>query len=182
MASKISKMLRPKTTRGVAGFFDDDHQCMEAAKRLRDSGYRQFDAITPFPVHGMEEAIGIRRSPIPYVTFVFGIIGFCAGMGFQYYTSAVDWRLIIGGMPFFPVPAYIPVAFETTILFAALASVAAMFALNGLPKVDPPILDPDLTSHRFALWVPETEKNFDAQKVESFLKELGATDIRQTEF
>lgn len=182
MISAINNLLRSKTVGGSLGLFDDDHKCLEAARKMKAAGYKKFDAITPFPVHGMEEAIGIKRSPIPYITFVMGITGCALGLFFQYWTSAVDWPVIVGGMPFFSLPAFIPVAFEVTILFAALSSVAAMFAFNGLPKVDPPILDADLTSHRFGLWVPETEDGYDAAKVEQFMKELGAEDIRRAEY
>jgi hypothetical protein len=182
MVDKINNLLRSRTTRGVVGFFDDDHKCVQAAHKMRQAGYTQFDAITPFPVHGMEEAVGIKRSPIPYVTFVFALLGAGLGLFYQYWTSAENWPINVGGMPFFSLPAFIPITFETTILLGALSSVAAMFALNKLPMVDPPVLDPDLTSHKFALWVPETEKNFDALKVEQFLRELGAQDVRQSEF
>lgn len=186
MFDKLTKTLhdklRSKTAPGVVGFFDDDQECLVAAAKMREAGYRKFDAITPFPVHGMEEAIGIPRSPIPWVTFIFGTLGLAAGIYFQYWTSAVSWPTLVGGMKFFSLPAFIPVAFEVTILFGALSSVGAMLALCGLPKVDPPILDPDLSSHRFALWVPESEAGFDADKVQEFLKGLGAKDVRRAEF
>ncbi|MCB0379332.1 MAG: DUF3341 domain-containing protein [Bdellovibrionales bacterium] len=164
---------------GIAGIWSDDDKILEAAAKMRDAGYKKFDAITPFPVHGMEEAVGIKRSMIPWVTFVMGITGCAAGLGLQYWTSAVSWALNVGGKPFFSLPAFIPVTFETTVLFAALSSVIAMFALNGLPKVNPPILHPDLTSHKFALWVPETEAGYDADKIEKLLKELGAEEIKR---
>ena len=182
LIENVNNKLRSKTTPGVVGFFDDDHECMVAARKMREAGYRKFDAITPFPVHGMEEAVGIERSPVPWVTFFFGLTGAILGLYFQYWTSAVSWPTLVGGMPFFSLPAFIPVTFEVTILFGALSSVGAMLALCGLPKVDPPILHPDLSSHKFALWVPETESGFDVQKTEEFLKSLGAQDVRRAEF
>ena len=168
-----------KRVSGIAGIWSDDVKILAAAAKMRDAGYKQFDAITPFPVHGMEEAVGIKRSWIPWVTFVFAIIGGSCGLYLQYWTSAVSWALNVGGKPFFSIPAFIPVTFELTILFAALSSVITMFAVNGLPKVNPPIIDPDLTSHKFALWVPDTEKGYDVDKVESFLKELGAEEVKR---
>ncbi|MCJ8275955.1 MAG: DUF3341 domain-containing protein [Bdellovibrionales bacterium] len=164
---------------GVAGLFSDDEKILEAANKMREAGYKKFDAITPFPVHGMEEAVGIKRSGIPWVTFVMGVTGMSLGMYFQYWTSAVDWAINVGGKPFFSIPAFIPVTFELTILFAALSSVGAMIVLNGLPKVNPPIIDPDLTSHKFALWVPDNEDGYDAAKVEAFMKELGAEEVKR---
>lgn len=164
---------------GVAGIFNDDDKILVAAAKMRDAGYKKFDAITPFPVHGMEEAIGIQRSKIPYVTFIAGITGCSCGLLLQYWTSAVSWALNVGGKPYFSAPAFIPVTFELTILFAALSSVATMFILNGLPKVNPPIIDPDLTSHKFALWIPENEEGYSVEKVEAFLKELGADEVKR---
>lgn len=168
-----------KRISGVVGFWSDDHEMVGAAHKMREAGYKHFDAITPFPVHGMEEAVGIKRSIIPWVTFTAAITGGSLGLLMQYWMSAVDWPLNIGGKPYFSLPAFIPIVFELTILFAALSSVAAMFILNRLPQVNPPIIDPDLTCNRFALWVPETEPGYSAEKVESFLKQIGAEETRK---
>lgn len=168
-----------KKVGGVVGIWLDDHALVEAAAKVRDSGFRKFDAITPFPVHGLEEAIGIQRSMIPWVTFIAGVTGAACGLGLQFWTSAVDWAINVGGKPFFSGPAFIPVTFELTILFAALASVGALIAVCGLPKVDPPIIDPDLTSHKFALFIPETDVGYDASRVEQMLKSLGAQEVRR---
>lgn len=168
-----------KRVSGVVGFWSDDHEIVAAANKMREAGYKKFDAITPFPVHGMEEAVGIKRSMIPWITFIAGLTGCGLGLLLQYWTSAVSWPINVGGKPMFSLPAFIPITFELTILFAALSSVGAMFILNGLPQIDPPIIDPDLTCHKFALWVPETEDGYDAEKVEGFLKELGAEETRK---
>ncbi len=170
---------KKKFLSGVVGFWSDDHELVEAAIKMRDAGYTHFDSITPFPVHGMEEAVGIKRSFIPYVTFVAGLVGASLGMLLQYWISAVDWPIIVGGKPHFSAPAFIPITFEITILFAALSSVVTMFAVNRLPKINPPIIDPDLTSHKFALWIPETEPGYSPEKVEAFLKQLGAEEVRR---
>lgn len=164
---------------GVVGIWLDDHELVAACHKVREAGYKKFDAITPFPVHGLEEAIGIKRSMIPWVTFFAGLTGAACGLGLQFYTSAIDWPINVGGKPFFSGPAFIPVTFELTILFAALFSVGAMFALCGLPKVDPPIIDRDLTSHKFAIFIPENEANYDAARAEQMLKSLGATEVRR---
>jgi len=168
-----------KKVGGVVGIWLDDHALVEAATKVRDSGFKKFDAITPFPVHGLEEAIGIQRSMIPWVTFIAGVTGASCGLGLQFWTSAVDWAINVGGKPFFSGPAFMPVTFELTILFAALSSVAALIVLCGLPKIDPPIIDPDLTSHKFALFIPETDVGYDASRVEQMLKSLGAQEVRR---
>ena len=172
-------MARKKYISGVAGIWLDDHELVHAAAKVRQAGYSKFDAITPFPVHGIEEAIGIRRSVIPWVTFVAGLAGMCGGLLLQYWTSAVDWPINVGGKPFFSGPAFVPITFELTILFAALLSVGSLFILCGLPKVDPPIIDPDLTSHKFALFIPETEAGYDPVRAEQLLKSLGAVEVKR---
>jgi hypothetical protein len=164
---------------GVVGIWLDDHELIAAANKVREAGYKKFDAITPFPVHGIEEAVGIKRSMIPWVTFFAGLLGCFCGLGLQYWTSAVSWPINVGGKPFFSGPAFIPVTFELTILFAALFSVAAMLVLCGLPKVDPPIIDPDFTSHKFGLFIPENDVNYDAARAEQLLKSLGATEVKR---
>jgi hypothetical protein len=171
-----------KTVRGVVGIWSDDHQCVAAAHKTREAGYQKFDAITPFPVHGMEEAVGIKRSVIPWVTFVFGMTGGILGIFFQWYVHVYDWPINIGGKPFFSLPAFIPVTFETTILFAALSSVAACFILCKIPRVNPPVIDPALTSHKFALFVPEDDRGYDRAKIVKMFQDLGAEDVRDTEF
>lgn len=164
---------------GLAGIFLDEHKTVHAAKKVRESGFTKFDAITPYPVHGMEEACGIKRSPIPYVTFVAGITGLLAALGLVYYTSVIDWPVNIGGKPMFSLPAFIPIMFELTVLFAALASVVAMFVLCKMPKIDPPVIDPDLTSHKFAIFIPENDTGYNQERVEKLLKDLGASEVKK---
>lgn len=168
-----------KYVSGVVGFIADDHKLLDAAKTTYAAGYRDFDTISPFPIHGMDDAMGLKRSMIPWVTFFAGLTGMTFGLWFTWWTSAVDYGLNIGGKPLFSLPAFIPVIFELTILFGALSSVAAMFIINGLPNVNAPIIDKDLTCSKFALFIPETEKGYSPEKAEEHLKTIGATDIRR---
>ncbi len=163
---------------GFVGFYTDEHELVEACRKTRGAGYKLFDAITPYPVHGIEEAIGIPRSFIPWITFIAGLTGGSLGMLLQYWTSAVSWPINVGGKPNFSWPAFIPVTFELTILLGALSSVGALFYLCGLPKIDPPILDPDLTSHKFAIFIPEGDTGFDRVRTEQHLKSVGASNVR----
>ena len=133
-------------------------------------------------MHEVDEAIGIKRSFIPWVTFIFGLTGCTFGIWFTWWTSAVDWPLNIGGKPMWSLPAFIPVIFECTILLAALSSVGALFFICGLPKVNPTIIDPDLTSHKFALFVPSNDTFYDEQRLGQIFKDNGAEDVRSAEF
>jgi Protein of unknown function (DUF3341) len=182
LISKLEAKLRCPGKKGVAGIFLEEHKFVEAAGKTRGAGYRKFESISPYPVHGIDEAAGIPRSFIPYITFAAGLAGCSFGVWFTWWVSTVDWALIIGGKPMWSLAAFIPVIFECTILFAALTSVGAMIVINGLPKIDPPIIDPDLTSHKFAIFVPEDDNGYDAAKVEQHLRSCGAVDVRRTEF
>lgn len=166
---------------GMAAIFDTEADILKAATKVRESGYTKFDAISPYPIHGMEEAAGIKRSWIPYVTFVAGLAGLTCGLLLTWWTSAVDWPVNVGGKPFFSLPAFIPIMFELTILLASLCSVGALFAAAGLPAIDPPTIDPDLTSHRFAIFIPSDDTGYDEKKLETLFKSLGAAVVKKTQ-
>lgn len=171
-----------KYTKGIAGIWDDEHMILKAARKTREAGFTKFEAISSYPIHGMEEACGIKRSWIPYVTFLAGVVGLTCGLLLTWWTSAVNWAINVGGKPFFSLPAFIPIMFELTILFAALASVGALFYACGIPRIDPPVIDPDLSSHKFAIFVPQNDVGYDEAKIEKMFKELGATDVKKTEY
>lgn len=174
--------MAKKYATGMAAIFDSESAILKAAEKTRESGFRKFDAITPYPVHGMEEACGIERSWIPYVTFVMGITGLGLGWLLTYWTSAVNWPLNIGGKPFHSLPAFIPIMFELTILFAALSSVVALLYACGLPKVNPPTIHPDLTCHKFAIFIPDNDVGYNESKITEMFKSLGASEVRKAEF
>ena len=178
----IENILRPKAKKGLVGIWLDEHQMVDAARKVRESGVHKFNAISPFPLHGIDDAMGIPRSWIPWVTFVMGLTGCFLGILFTWWVSAYDWPLIVGGKPMWSLPAFIPVIFECTILFAALSSVGALFFNAGLPKIDPVIIDPDLTCHKFALFVPEDSIGFNKEKLEELFKSHGAGEVRSAEF
>jgi hypothetical protein len=179
---KVLGKISNKGTPGIAGIWLDEHKLVEAARKTREAGVKGFEAISPFPLHGIDEAMGIPFSFIPWVTFIFGLTGFAFGVWFTWWTSAVDWPTRIGGKPLWSIPAFVPIIFECTILFGALSSVGALIYMAGLPRVEPPVIDPDLSSHKFGLFVPQTAPGFDAAKVEQLFKQLGAAEVKRTEF
>lgn len=171
-----------KYTKGIAGIWEEEHLILKAASKTREAGFSKFEVISAYPVHGMEEACGIKRSWIPYVTFTMGFVGLVFGLWLTWWTSSVDWAVNVGGKPFFSLPAFIPIMFELTILLAALSSVAALFYACGIPRMDPPSIDPDLTSHKFAVFIPYNDMGYDESKIEKMFKELGATEVKKTEY
>lgn len=182
LIASLESKLRSPVQKGVAGIWLSEQDLVRAARRVKEAGFSRFEAISPYPIHDMDEAVGIPRSYIPWVTFVFGILGGAFGLWFTWWTSAVNWPINVGGKPMFSLAAFIPVIFECVILFAALSSVAAMFIINGIPKIDPPVIDPDLSSHKFAIFVPEGDVGYETSKVEALMKELGASEVKRTEF
>jgi len=178
LISKVSS----KGVEGFAGIWEDEHQFVEAARKTRESGVEGFEAISPFPLHGIDEAMGIPRSFIPWVTFFAGLTGGTFGLWFTWWTSAVNWPINIAGKPMWSLPAFIPIIFELTILFGALSSVGALIYICGLPKVDPPVIDPDLSCHKFGLFVPKTAKGFDQQKLTDLFNQMGALEVKETRF
>lgn len=164
---------------GVLGIFDDPQMAVAAATSARKKGWQKFDVYAPFPMHALGEAIGIPRSRIPWVTLIAGLTGGAVGFLFQCWTSAVAWPINIGGKPFVSWPAFIPVAFELTILIAGLATAAALFISCKLPNLKNKIMDPRLTDDRFGLFVPADEVDFDVTQVTQFLKEAKANDVRE---
>lgn len=192
----MANPTQAKQLAGVIGYFEGEESLVGAMRQVRDAKYRYFDAFTPYPVHGLDAAQGLKRSPLPFVTFAAGLTGCSLGFLLQYWTSAVDWPIIVGGKPFNSWPAFVPVMFECTVLFAGLATVGAMFLLNGLPNLRRKVFDPRITRDRFALVIeapmdesgdelgtPVNKKNdkfkpFDASEASEFLKKAGAQEVK----
>ena len=163
---------------GLIAVFKDEFALLKAVKSAREKfDLKKFDAFTPFPVHGLDDAMGIKRSFLPWVTFIAGLTGTVSALALQIWTSAVDWPINIGGKPFVSLPAFIPITFELTVLFGGLATVGALFVVCGLPNSKPKILHPRITNDRFVLFVPSTETNFKEQEVTQFLKSLHPEEV-----
>lgn len=174
--------LRPKPSEKssfpVAGLWEDEKAFLEAVRKVRDQG-RFFETISPFPVHGMEEAMGLKRSWIPWVTFFGGLFGFSFAVWFTWWASAVSWPILVGGKPFWSLAAFIPVIFELTVLFAALSSLAALLYACSMPKRSGPVIDPDLTCHKFALLI-DCNKNESVEELKNFIQGLNPLEIVET--
>ena len=170
-------LKKRKKLSGMVGMWEDAPTLLEALYHLKDKGFKEMDAITPYPVHGLEEALGLRRSWIPYVTFGLGCLGAILAILFTWWTSAVSWPLNVGGKPFFSLPAFIPIIFEITILFAALSSVGVLFYVCGLPKLNPRIVDLSLTSHSFAVFILDSDLLYNEKEIAKLFHELGAEKV-----
>ena len=125
---------------GLIAAFDTTPDLFHACEKVRDAGYSQWDALTPFPVHGLDAAMGVRRSKVPRFSLAGGITGFCTGMSFIWWANAYEYPLIVGGKPYFSPMSAFPISYELTILFTAFATIGGMFFLNGLPMHYHPVM------------------------------------------
>lgn len=168
-----------ETDEGVFGLFDTETEILNAAKKTKEAGkYTGFDVISPYPVHHMDEAMGLPRSGIPWITFLAGLCGGSIAFLFQYLVHTQDWPLNIAGKPFNSWPAFIPVTFELTIFFAGFSSVFTLFSLGKMFNFSRKPLHPDLSSHRFALWIPSSVKGYNEGDAANFIKGLGAKEVQ----
>jgi hypothetical protein len=173
---------------GVVGFFDDPESLTEAAAKVRDSSYKQFDCFTPYAVHGLEHAQGLPRSKVPYVTGIFAFTGTATAFAWQYAASATWWPHIIGGKPMNSLPAFVPIIFELSVLFGGIATFFGMLAFNRLPNLKKRAFDPSITNNRFAIMIENPNEEiedeeehvaFSPEQAEQFLKSVGAKDVRK---
>jgi hypothetical protein len=177
------------TTPGLYGLmaeFIEPHDLLRAAEAAREAGYRRMDAYSPFPLEGLGEALGLRRSRLPLLVLAGGIVGGLLGYGLQYWVSVVDYPYNIGGRPYHSWPAFIPVTFEMTILCAALTAVLGMLALNGLPMPYHPVFNvPEFSlasQQRFFLCIEARDRQFDLQVTTEFLESLQPVKVTRVEW
>jgi Alternative complex III, ActD subunit len=170
---------------GLLAQFETPERLVEAAREARSEGYRILDAHTPFPVEGLADSLGLPASRLPGVVLAGGITGLLTGYGLQYYASVISYPLNVGGRPPHSWPAFIPITFELTILFAAISAILGMLALNGLPMPHHPLFSVpafDRASQtRFFLVVEARDPRFDPARTREFLRATGASEVFDVE-
>ncbi len=164
----------------ILGHFDDPEVLMNGIDKLQASNIKIHDVFTPFPIHGIENKLGIKRSRLPIAAFLFGITGTITAFTMVYYMLVVDWPMNIGGKPAFAFPDFIPVMFELTVLFCAYGMVFTFFYANHLfPGRAPRVMDLRATDDRFVVAIDA--KTNDINSVDALLKEAGAVEIKHNE-
>jgi hypothetical protein len=170
---------------GLMAEFDTPEALMDAARRVREAGYVQTDAYAPFPVHGLAQALGAPRTKLPYLIFAGGAIGGFTGYFMQYFATVIHWPINVGGRPLHSWPAYIPVTFEMTVLFAALTAFICIIALNGLPKPYHPVFNVPAfdraSTDRFFICVEATDPQFEREQTRRFLESLEPRSVTVVE-
>ncbi|MBN8686476.1 MAG: DUF3341 domain-containing protein [Chitinophagales bacterium] len=162
----------------VVGNFDDEAVLFPAVKKVRRAGYKIHDVFTPFPIHGLDHAMGLRDTSLHTAGFIYGITGTATAVGFITWALTVDWQINFGGKPFFSLPAWIPVTFELTVLFAAVGMVLTFCYLCQLaPFVKKDHFNPRSTDDTFVMALECTDKTSEAEAM-SFLETVGAKEVK----
>ncbi len=171
----------PQEMHGLLVEFDSPETLLDACRKVRDAGYTKWDALTPFPVHGIDEAMGIRMTILPWLALGAGLTGLAIAFGLQIFTNGIDYPFLVSGKPLISVPAQIPVAFELTVLFAAFTTFFGMLVLNFLPEVFHPLFRakrfPRMTADRFGIYIEAKDPLFNRQQAELLFTRLGATGV-----
>jgi hypothetical protein len=176
----------PKELWGVVAEFEDEEQLLKAGRAMHHThGYTQLDAMSPFPVHGIEAALGIPRSILGFIVICVGLTGTMTAILLQWWTGAVDYPLVIAGKPLFAFEFAMPIMFELSVLFSAFACVFGMLALNGLPRLYHPTMNFSrfgrASDDGFLLVVEKSDPKFSAVETRNLLMSLGATSAEVVE-
>ena len=172
--------MTARPTTGILGDFYEPSDALAAAARVRNAGWTHFDFLTPFPIHGMEAAMGQKTAWIPWVTLALALCGILFAQGLQNYVMVWDWPLNFGGKPFFSWPAFIPITFEAMVFWSALgtAFIAIVAGKKDSVTQPPPMTATGATVDRFVLWIAATDPKWEAAEAARFVASLGADHVR----
>ena len=179
--SETAPATPSETVVGLVAQFDGPEALVAAARRVREAGYRQWDTHSPFPVHGMDRAMGIRPTVLPWLVLGAGLAGTLIAIVFQWWANGFDYPIVASGKPLWALPANIPVTFELIVLFSALTAFGGVLVLNRLPQFWHPALTAArfvrVTTDGFFLSIEATDAKFDQLLTEHFLQSLGAQAV-----
>jgi len=177
-------MAHTEATTGLYGLlveFETPEQVVDAARKVRAEGYTAVEGYTPYPVEELFEALDHKRTILPVIIFLGGLFGFLGGYGLEYWASVLYYPMNIGGRPFHSWPAFVPPAFETTILLGSLTAAGAMLLANGLPRPHHPLFGVPAfdraTDDRFFLCIESTDPKFDRDATFNFLRSLNPHEV-----
>ncbi len=165
--------------RYVAAFFTDEDDIKAGAAEARLRGFNIYDVYSPFPIHGMDDAVGLKPSRLTWVAFAGGLLGLVTAVSLQIWTSAYDWALNIGGKPFNSVPLWVPVAFELTVLFAGLSAIFALFWVCGLSPFSKRKSFKGVNDDRFVLVLEDSGSSFSMKKANELFEKYGAVEVKE---
>lgn len=168
---------------GVLAEFKNPKELMDAARLVNQNGYRNYDTFSPYPIHGMERAMSLKKSKLGWIVLSHGLLGFTGALAMIYWMMVVDYPLNISGKTLMNIPAWIPVTFELTVLLSAFGAVFGMFFLNGLPKLNHPLFNSEnfkkVTDDGFFVCIESEDPQFETEKVQKLLQDAGAASIEE---
>jgi hypothetical protein len=170
---------------GLLAQYENPAQVYTACEQVRDAGFTRWDACTPFPVHGLDKAMGLKPSRLPWAVLIVGILGSTFALWFQSWTSGSVYPFIVGGKPLFSLPAFVPVWYEATVLSSCLTAFFGNWVLNDLPRPHHPAFNSKaferVTDDKFFIMVEATDPKFDLAKTKALLTASGATHVEELE-
>ncbi len=162
----------------LVGVFDDEDVVLNAVSKIRHGGVRIHEVYTPFPIHGLDEELGYKRSRLPRAAFVFGITGTTLALTMQIWMLGYDWPMIIGGKNFVSLPSFVPVTFELTVLLAALGMVGTFLTVSNLyPGKRPLLFDSRSTDDKFIMAVDLSKNSLSQDEITAILRNSGAIEV-----
>ncbi len=178
-------MAKSSGTWGYIAEYQNSAEIYHACEEIRDAGYTHWDSCTPFAVHGLDKAMGLKPSKLPWFVLGGGLVGGTCAMLFMLWTSVIDYPLNIGGKPLASVPAYIPITFELTVLFSAFSAFFGLWFLCRLPRLHyPPFAKKAfsaVTDDKFFVVIESTDPKFDAETTKALLEKTGANLVEEVE-
>ncbi|MEX1122147.1 MAG: DUF3341 domain-containing protein [Balneolales bacterium] len=178
-------MSKQQKIYGLLAEYKNPAELMHAAGKVAEAGYQKFDAYSPFPIHGMDQAMKMKDSKLGWIVLIHGIMGLLIGLGLQVLTQSVLYAHNVAGKPFLNLPAFIPVTFEITVLLSAFGAFFGMFYLNNLPKLHKPLFNSDnfakATDDGFFICIESDDKLFSEADTEKLLQDAGALNIEKIE-
>lgn len=166
---------------GLMAEFDTATELVDAARAVRDAGYERTDAFSPFPIHEMDEALGIKRSILPILVFFGGVTGLLSALSLQVFVHYIDYPLNVGGRPYLSWISFVPPSFELTILFAGFTAVFGMLFLNGLPRPYHPVFNVPrfalATREKFFLLIESADEKYEYDETRAFLESLHPQEV-----
>lgn len=168
---------------GLLAQFETSADILHAALAVRDAGYRKWDVFTPFPIHGMDDAMALPKSKVGYFTFAGGITGFFTGMTMIWFMNKFDYPLVVGGKPLFTPLFAFPVSYELTILLSAFGTLFGLALLNRLPRLNNPLFAVErfkrATNDKFFVYIETADPKFSAAETRALLEKCGASGLEE---
>ncbi|ELR70831.1 ABC-type Fe3+ transport system protein [Fulvivirga imtechensis AK7] len=167
----------------VLGIYDDEDVLLSAVTKVRESGVKIHEVYSPFPVHGLDEALGYKRTRLPIAAFLFGLLGTTLALTMQIWMLGYDWPMIIGGKDYVALPAFIPVTFELTVLLSALGMVGTFMVISDLkPYKKPRLMDIRITDDKHVMAIDLAKNALAKEKIREIVGGTGATEVNDKNF